>query len=211
MPSLVDTKKALAARAYNAGPSWYYQPAYRFIVADIDLRAGAWLDIGTGPGSVCVYAAAGNPQLDVVGIDTSEAMLKVADENRGGRLNITLRKMDAETIVYPARTFDVVTAMQVAHHWKNTPAILAEIHRVLVDGGRFYLYEANPEGEIPDGWLRRRGGVWPPDAVFRARWAKYGMDQAGWDALKAVVAQSPFGGDFADEHHGFYRRLVCTR
>ncbi len=205
-----EGRRSLTAYAYNVGPAVLYQPAYRFIAADIGLEAGAWLDIGCGPGWLCVRAAAGHPELDVVGIDTSETMLSIADANKRGRLNVTLRKMDGAQIVYPAGTFDVVTAVQAAHHWKEPGPILAEAWRVLVPGGRFYLYEADPDGEIPSDWLHRRAG-WPPNAILRRRWRRYGMDQPRWDALRAQVQASPFGDDVVDERHGFYRRLVCTR
>lgn len=210
MALLPEGRRSLTAYAYNMGPAVLYQPAYRFIAADIGLTAGAWLDIGCGPGWLCIHAAAGNPELDVIGIDTSETMLSLAETNKRGRLNVTLRKMDGGNIIYPAHTFAVVTAVQSAHHWKDPAAVFAEAHRVLVPGGRFYVYEADPEAEIPSDWIQRRAG-WPPDAILRRRWRKWGMDQARWDALRAVATASPFGEDVAEERHGFYRRLVCTR
>jgi len=205
-----EGRRSLTAYAYNAGPAVVYQPAYRYIAADIAVEAGAWLDVGCGPGWLCIRAAAGHPELDVVGIDTSETMLSLAEANKRGRLNVTLRKMDGAQIIYPAGTFNVVTAVQAAHYWTAPGPILAEIHRVLCPGGKFYLYEADPDGEIPPEWLQRRAG-WPPDAILRRRWRRYGMDQARWDALRAEVAASPFGAEVSDERHGFYRRLVCTR
>lgn len=208
--ALLPDRATLTAWAYNLGPARLYQPAYRFIAADVDVDRGAWLDIGCGPGWLCIHAAAGKPELDVIGIDTSDTMVKLAKENQAGRLNVTFRKMDGAAIVYPAATFDVVTAVQSAHHWKDVPGVLSEVHRVLVPGGRFYLYEADPDGEIPKDWLVRRGG-WPPDAWMRRRWRRHGMDAARWEALRAQVAASPFGDDVVDERHGFYRRLVCTR
>lgn len=205
-----DLKASIRAMVYDLGPSNWYRSAFRFIVADIELRQGAWLDIGCGPGWLCVLAAEGNPDLDVVGIDTDRAMLQRATAHKGHRLNVTLRSMDAATIVYPDGTFDVVTAVQTAHHWTQTAQILAEVHRVLNEGGRFFLYEANPEAEIPEGWIDREG-PWPPEALLRRRWRRFGMDQARWEELKELVRASPFGEDFVDEPHGFYRRLVCTR
>jgi ubiquinone/menaquinone biosynthesis C-methylase UbiE len=210
MPLLPEGRRSLTAWAYALGPARLYPPAYRFIVADIGVERGAWLDVGCGPGGLAIEAATGHPELDVVAIDTSETMLAIAARNRGPRLNVTLRRMDAANIVYPDRTFDVVTAVQSAHHWTDPARILAEIHRVLVPGGRLFVYEADPDGEIPPDWLARRGG-WPPDAVMRRRWRRYGMDAARWDAFRAVVNASPFGEDVSDERHGFYRRLVCTK
>jgi ubiquinone/menaquinone biosynthesis C-methylase UbiE len=195
--------------AYSLGPSRWYQPAYRFIVADIDQRSGAWLDIGCGTGWLCLHAAAGNPLLDVIGIDICEEMLGAANDNKRGRLNFTIRKMNAENIVYPKATFDVITAIQSAHHWQNPAKILEEAKRVLVPGGRFFIYEADAESEIPEGWIAKKGG-WPPEALLRRQWGKYGMDAGAWEKLKAE-AIAVFGEDgVIDERHGFYRRLVCS-
>lgn len=205
-----EGRRSLSAYAYHIGPAHYYQPAYRYIAADIGGEHGAWLDIGCGPGWLCIHAAAGKPDLDVIGIDTSETMLSLADTNKAGRLNVTYRKMDGADIIYPAATFSTVTIVQTAHHLENRPQVLAECHRVLVEGGKLYIYEADPDGEVPSDWIQRRG-LWPTDGVLKKRWRKFGMDQAAWDALKAEVAASAFGTNVTDERHGFYRRLVCTR
>lgn len=208
-----EGRRSLTAWAYQIGPGRMYQPAYRFIVADIGLDRGAWLDIGAGPGWLGIHAAAGHPELDVIGIDISETMVSIANANKGPRLNVNFRKMDGAGIVYPAGTFDVVTAVQSAHHWTDPGPILAEAWRVMVPGGRLLIYEADPDGEIPSQWIQRLGpgGLWPPDAVLRRRWRRYGMDADRWGALVAQVRASPFGDDLTDERHGFYRRLVCTR
>lgn len=203
-------RRDLTAWTYAFGPARHYQSAYRFIVADVGVSRGAWLDIGCGPGWLCARAAAGNPELDVVGIDTSPKMVELARRNKGGLLNVTIREMDAAQIVYPEGTFDVVTAVQSAHHWKEPARIFAEAWRVLVPGGKLYVYEADPDGEIPDGWIDRGGG-WPPDRVLRLRWRRNGMDAARFAALREIAEASPFSGDVAEERHGFYRRLVCTR
>jgi ubiquinone/menaquinone biosynthesis C-methylase UbiE len=207
---LPEGRRTLTAVAYDRGPARWYQPAYRYIAADIGVTEGAWLDLGCGPGWLCVRAAEGHPELDVVGIDTSDTMLGIAARNRRGRLNVTLRKMDAAQIVYPAGTFRVVTAVQAAHHWTDPGPIFAEAWRVLSPGGAFYVYEADPDADIPAEWIERTAG-WPPDALLRRQWRRYGMDAARWSALLDIARASPFGHAVSDERHGFYRRLVCTR
>ena len=200
----------LRAWSYHLGPGLAYQPAYRHIAAAIGLQSGAFLDVGCGPGWLCVHLAAGKAELDAIGIDTSPPMLGIARRNKGQRLNITFREMDAAQIVYPAGTFDAAAAVQSAHHWRDPAAVLAEVARVLKVGGRFYLYEADADAtSVPEGWVVRRGG-YPPDALLKASWRRYGMGEAAWEALKKVVSQSPFGGG-EDGRHGFYRRLVLTR
>lgn len=207
---LLPDRRSLTALAYQMGPGRYYQPAYRFIANDIGVEHGAVLDVGTGPGWLAIHLAAGRPDVDAVGIDTCPHMLRYAEANKAGRLNVTFRQMDASAIVYPDRTFDVAVAVQSAHHWADPAAIFAEVHRVLADGGRFYVYEADPDAEVPADWLARRSGF-PPDVLIKRQWAKYGMGAARWAELRRVAEASPFGPDVLDETHGFYRRLVCTR
>ncbi len=207
---LLPSRAALTALAYQLGPSRYYQPAYRFIAADVGTEQGCFLDVGTGTGWLAIHVASGRREVDAVGIDTSDAMLHYAEANKRGRLNVTFRKMSASDIVYPERTFESAAAVQSAHHWAEPGPIFAEVHRVLVEGGRFYVYEADPESAVPADWIDRRGGF-PPDALVRRQWAKFGMDAARWAELRAVAEASPFGPDVADERHGFYRRLVCTK
>lgn len=210
MALLPEGRRSLSAYAYHVGPANYYQPAYRFIAADVGVDSGAWLDIGCGPGWLAIHGASGKADLDVIGIDTSSTMISLADTNKAGRLNVTFRKMDGADIIYPKETFELVTAVQVAHHWTDTAKVLSECHRVLKPGGKLYIYEADPEGEIPSEWLNRRG-IWPPDAVLRRRWSENGMDQTKWNALRSAVESSGFAGNVTDERHGFYRRLVCTK
>lgn len=204
-----DNRSQLAALAYDLGPGHWYQPAWRYIAADIDVREGAWLDMGCGPGWLGIHAARGNPLLDVIAVDTSAAMVERASIHKGGLLNVTVRQMDATAVVYPEGTFDVITAIQFAHHWQDATPYLNEAWRLLRPGGRFFIYEADPEGEIPQGWIERKMG-WPPEFLLRRRWKRFGMDQARWDTLKQQVIASEFGEPL-DERHGFYRRLVCSR
>jgi SAM-dependent methyltransferase len=209
MPLFPD-RAALTALAYQLGPSRYYQPAYRFIAAEVGTERGSFLDVGTGTGWLAIHVASGRREVDAVGIDTSDAMLGYAEANKRDRLNVTFRKMDASNIVYPERTFESAASVQSAHHWANAAGIFAEVHRVLVEGGRFFVYEADPDSPVPADWIARRGGL-PPDSFIRGQWAKFGMDANRWATLRAVAEASPFGPDIEDERHGFYRRLVCTK
>jgi len=201
---------ALRAWAYQRGPARYYQPAYRHIAAAVGIEEGTFLDLCCGPGWLAIHIAAGKPEVDAIGIDHSEAMLAYALRNRGPRLNVTFRHMEADAIIYPPGTFHAAAAVQAAHHWKNTAAILKEVHRVLVPGGKFYIYEADAEqSEVPEGWIHKQG-IWPPAAWLKRNWSRYGMDVQAWDTLKGAVRASPFGGG-EDGRHGFFRRMVLTR
>jgi SAM-dependent methyltransferase len=210
MQLLPEGRRSLAAYAYHLGPAHYFQPAYKFIVADIAVEHGAWLDLGCGPGWLAIHAGSGHADLDVIAIDSSETMTQLCDTNKAGRLNVTVRKMDGGEIVYPEHTFDVITAVQVAHELTDVDKVLAECFRTLKVGGRLYLYEADPDAEIEEGWISRRGGF-PTNGMLKRSFQSAGMDQAAWDELKARVVASPFGTGFVEDRHGFYRRIVATR
>ena len=206
---LVPDRRQLTALAYQVGPARYYQPAYRFIASDIGVERGSVLDVGCGPGWLSIHLGAGRPEVDAIGIDICDHMLTFAEANKRGRLNVTFRKMDATQIVYPKETFAVAAAIQSAHHWTDAAGVFAEVHRVLVEGGTFYVYEADPDSEVPKDWIARQG-FWPPDSFVQRQWKKYGMDAERWGQLRGVAEAAPFA-KVVDERHGFYRRLACTK
>lgn len=55
------------------------------------IRPGRILDVGTGPGGVAARIAIGRPESEVVGIDRSTEMLRVARERHGGLANLRFR------------------------------------------------------------------------------------------------------------------------
>ena len=203
-------RKRVSDKIYRFGPALYYQPAYAQIASSIGLEDGKLLDVGCGPGWLCVHVAAGRPDVDAVGIDHSPQMVQAARQNKGPCLNVTIREMGGEDIKFPEATFDVVTAIQTAHHWESPLAVLQEVYRVLIPGGRLFLYEADREQKtVPDGWIRRRSG-WPPPSVVVAGWRRFGMNEQEWADMRKVVHSMDFSNCVFDRH-GFYRRMVLTK
>ena len=195
---------------YPYGPAQYYQPAYAHIAADIGLQNGTMLDVGCGPGWLCLHVADEKPDIDAVGIDNSPRMVRTARQNNRAQPNITIREMDAADIQFPIDTFDVVTAVQTAHHWANQSAVLEQIYRVMKAGGRLYLYEADRNlKDIPEEWIQRRSG-WPPKPVVISGWRRFGMDDAEWSEATRRAHAMDFSNMVVDRH-GFYRRMVLTK
>ena len=203
-------RRRVSDTIYRVGPARYYQPAYRQIATSINLQSGAFLDLGCGPGWLCVHVASSKPAVDAVGIDFSSQMVTVARNNNARWPNITVQQMDARNILFPDSSFDVVAAVQTAHHWSDKRLILAEIHRVLKPGGRLYLYEADREAvDIPEGWIERRFG-WPPSRLVVNGWQRFGMNEAEWADLQ-VDARALGFSNHVEDRHGFYRRLVLHK
>ena len=191
------------------GASNWVQPAYRAIAAEVDLDEGAFLDLGSHGGWVCIHVASGKPELDAIGIVEDEEAGHRADTHKERRLNVTFRVMDAATITYPEHTFQVVLAHAIVPEWPDIAAVLTEVHRVLTPGGRMLVYDPQPEAEIPDGWVERKG-AWPPEGLIRRHLRKGAMSDDQWNTLKAAIKDSPFGGG-QEGTHGFYRRLVLEK
>ena len=100
---------------------------------------GRVLEVGVGTGiSLPQYA----PNLRIVGIDISEAMLRKA-QARVSKLHLKnvedLLVMDAEKLEFPDHSFDVVMAQYVVTAVADPEATLDEFARVLRPGGELIL------------------------------------------------------------------------
>ena len=114
----------------------YNQP----FLTDVDLREGhRLLDIAAGPGEPTLSAVSiVGPMGLVVASDLSAGML-VGLRARGaamGRTNIALAAADMEVLPFADKSFDRVTCRMGIMFAQNTDATLAEIRRVLAQGGR---------------------------------------------------------------------------
>lgn len=184
------------------------QPTWAAIAAEIGLDHGAFLDLRCGHGWLCLHVAAGHAELDAIGLDTDPAALAIGRSNVGTRLNVTLREMSADHVVYPDRTFQAAAAVMASRGWSDPAAVFAEVWRVLAPGGRLLVYEwdAQSPAEL-DGWVALPG---PARTLAARALARSAPDAAGWEALKDAVRRGPFGGG-EEGRHGPFRRLVLRR
>lgn len=98
------------------------------------------LDIATGTGFVSIPAARlVGVSGSVVGVDISSGMLKQAADavTTEGLSNIELVQVDAETIDYPASSFDLITCCNALPYMTDVPSALHRWHTLLRPGGRF--------------------------------------------------------------------------
>ncbi|HLY26908.1 MAG TPA: class I SAM-dependent methyltransferase [Aggregatilineales bacterium] len=90
------------------------------------------LDVGTGPGTYIDAIQARVPNGEFVVGDLSLGMARVAASRVGPKLVLNL---DAESLPFADRTFDVVLANHMLHHVPNLDAALSEFRRVLKPDG----------------------------------------------------------------------------
>ena len=100
--------------------------------------SGLALDIGTGPGGIPLKIARRNPNLRVIGVDRSEAMIQAArnaarEQNYAGRVRFLLG--DANRLCFPDAAFDLVLSNSLLHHLADPVGVFREMARVARPGG----------------------------------------------------------------------------
>ena len=111
-----------------------------WIASHYEIRPGALLlELGCGTGDMWrgredLIRRCGRFVLS----DCSAGMLASARENLSGCPEIEFRLIDIQDIPFPDRSFDLVIANMMLYHVPDLAKGLAEVRRVLKDGGRFY-------------------------------------------------------------------------
>jgi SAM-dependent methyltransferase len=109
-------------------------------LAVADLREGERvLDLGSGGGiDVLLSARRVGPSGFAYGVDMTDDMLTLARANaaKAGADNVEFRKGEIEALPLPDAAVDVVISNCVINLSADKPAVLAEMLRVLVPGGR---------------------------------------------------------------------------
>ena len=98
------------------------------------------LDLGCGDGQLTQRIA--STGANVVGVDASPQMAAAA-RLRG----IFVKEANAESLPFQAAAFDAVFSNAALHWVRNQDAMMAEVHRVLMPGGRF-VAEMGGHGNI---------------------------------------------------------------
>src|SRR6516162_8712154 len=111
----------------------YEQQILPMLAADL---AGSTrvLDLGCGEGQVGRLAARLPGVTLVVGADPTWAQIRVAAERDGGLL---ASRAEAASLPFHHQVFDAVVACLVFEHIEELDEAIAEVGRVLDDGGRF--------------------------------------------------------------------------
>ncbi|MGO1117362.1 class I SAM-dependent methyltransferase [Rhodovibrionaceae bacterium A322] len=100
------------------------------------------LDVATGPGHTAFRLASRAAM--VIGLDIAPGMLTKARELAQERdlPNLSFQYGDAAALPFGDDSFDLVTCRIAPHHFRDIPAFLTEVERVLKVGGRLVLEDS---------------------------------------------------------------------
>ena len=102
------------------------------------------LEIGAGPGAATAELRKRVPRVTSLEYDHALAV-QLTQTNR----NASVVRGDAAALPFPDRTFSSAVAVLVLHHLRSSDLLdraLAEVHRVLRPGGRFFALEFKMDG-----------------------------------------------------------------
>lgn len=200
------------AAKYTPAVSWFYDkfaadavltavagPVDRLVVSAI-AKGSSVLEVGCGGGQLAYRLIDSYPGITVTGIDLSAEQIA-----RAVRRSETLPTRDAARVHFQAasalelpfadNSFDAVVSVASIKHWTNPRKGIAEMLRVLKDGGQFLVVETDRGCHLSDARrfvrstrlpaLLRASYLW----MFRTYVAGQSLDLD--DARNAIAGEAP--------------------
>ncbi len=134
------------AKIYSIFARKFFRDFYKEVTEELVLRisSGRILDVGTGPGYLPLEIAKRSQSLEIIGIDISSAMVKIASrnaENMGFSERVKFKVASAASLPFEDRYFDFVVSTASLHHWLKPMECIKEIYRVLKEDGEAWIYD----------------------------------------------------------------------
>jgi SAM-dependent methyltransferase len=191
----------LGAANYDRCVGPFAGPIFDFALGAMEshLRSGSRvLDVGCGPGAALTKVARLVARGEVVGVDLSLEMLRLADERarRAGLGNVALFQADAADLSRTfAGSFDVAYSCLVHHHFTEPVAAVRGIAASLRPGGVYAAIDATGPGltrvatplarAVDPGWVR----FWTTQALVELL-ASAGLKDVRWMQLTPGVGMA---------------------
>jgi ubiquinone/menaquinone biosynthesis C-methylase UbiE len=107
-------------------------------------QGGRVIDVGCGSGATAVILAQEFPESEIVGIDLSEPLLRLATQAAqatGLVERVRFETGDAERIPFEADSFDAVLNLNMVHVVEHPIRMLDEIERILAPDGSLFIVD----------------------------------------------------------------------
>ena len=142
----IERIPGVLASAYEKATRMVVESYYRPVAAEIvaNLNEGTILDLGTGPGYLPVEIAKSSATINVIGVDLSRKLIKMARSNaskEGLADRLAFQSGNAGRLEFADSSFDMVISTGMLHSLKEPVAVLQEIHRVLKAGREAWIFD----------------------------------------------------------------------
>lgn len=120
----------------------FYETLAEEIVSE--LKEGKILDVGTGPGHLPIEVAKRAVAIEVVGIDISSSMIRIAKKYASREEveeRVKFKVMSAYNLEFMDSYFDLVISSCVLHHLKYPAKAFNEIYRVLKPNREAWIWD----------------------------------------------------------------------
>jgi ubiquinone/menaquinone biosynthesis C-methylase UbiE len=130
--AILATRYSLRAEAYDELWSPVIRPVGERLIGHLPLKGSKnIIDVGTGAGALLAGIQRAAPNANILGVDRSEGMLRLARKRHSGPLAL----MDVQNLALSANRFDAAVVAFVLFHLPHPERCLNEVRRVLKPGG----------------------------------------------------------------------------
>lgn len=161
------------------------------------------LDVACGAGHTAIALA--RHAASCIGMDLTASMVNIADQHAREVAvpNVKFCVGDAENLVWPADTFDVVACRYAVHHFPDPQRFVAEAARVLKPGGRLLISD-HYAAEDPDldVYVNHLNRLRDPSHVREPRRSEY----QGWFKEVGLAYDEPVTWDLFLEFDNWVAR-----
>ncbi len=143
------------------------------------LNSGRVLDIGTGAGNLPIEIAKREPNLEIIGIDLSKTLIKIARDmakREGADDTVRFEIGSAYDLKFEDSYFDLVISSGVIHHLKYPMKAFNEIYRILKPNKEAWIYDLITDAslrEVKQTLREMNIPIFPSIIFFRFHGLKY--------------------------------------